>query len=486
MLDDESLLQIFSHCRLNDEENWNLRFQWRKLTNVCQRWRCLVFNSRSHLDMCLLLTNDSPPLDTLRHLPSLPLVIDYSARTRTVARKDEDNIRFGLQRHGRICRVALRAPSSSLRMWLELMNKPFPRLGDLSLSTEEMSLVLPETFQAPFLCRLSLNGIGLPRRLLLLSSMIALSTLSLTHIPDACYFPPIHLVAQLQSLLYLEELSIGFAIPIPLPSSEGELLPRPIPPVTLPALRWLTFRGVGAYLENLVAQISAPLLEQLTLTLFFELAFTLVNLTEFIRRTRGFVFPVARVIFNEEGVSIDAGHDEQRGVGKFGLYVHVNCEALDWQIDSATQVCDALRNVLSAVEELTIDLDVDGIPSNWENALESMLWHELLLPFIGVKKLHISFLLTLELSQALESAPEELVLELLPELQELEVQLEIDSAREAFSAFVETRESAGRPIHLSASPIPQYLNQATQLISGYRTFIHAQGKTICSYNELRR
>ncbi|KAH9985704.1 hypothetical protein BJV77DRAFT_97974 [Russula vinacea] len=182
----------------------------------------------------------------------------------------------------------------------------------------------------------------------------------------------------------------------------------------------------------------------------------------------------------------NASHDDQRGIGKFGLYVNVNCETLDWQIDSATQVCGALGNVLSAVEDLTIDIDMDVMRSFWENdTLDSTLWHELLLPFIGVKKLHISFSLTLELSQALESAPEELVLELLPELQELEVQLEIDSARKAFCAFVEARESAGRPIYLSASPIPQYLNQAMQLISGYQTFIHAQEKTISSYDELR-
>jgi hypothetical protein len=62
---------------------------------------------------------------------------------------------------------------------------------------------------------------------------------------------------------------------------------------------------------------------------------------------------------------------------------------LDWQIDSATQVCSALGKVVSAVEELTLDLNADGMPSNWENTFDNMLWHELLLPFIGVKKLHI-------------------------------------------------------------------------------------------------
>ena len=443
--------------------------------------------------MCLRLTNKSPSLDTLCHLPSLPLVIDYSHETwvgRARTRKYEDNIHLGLQRHGRVCRVALRAPSSSLRILLEPMNKPFPRLGDLfllSTTTEELSPVLPETLRAPFLRSLSLHGIGIPKGLSLLSSMIALSTLSLTHIPDSCYFPPGHLVTQLQGLYCLEELSIGFAIPIPLPSSEGQLLPAPIPPVTLPVLRRLTFRGVGVYLENLVAQINTPLLERLNLTLFFELAFTLVNLTEFVHRTERFRRLIARVIFNKEGASIDAGHYEQFVIGKpeSCLYVNVNCKPLDWQVDATMQVCSALRNVLSAVEELTLDLDADVMPSFWDITLDSTVWQQLLLPFTGVKKLHISFSLTLELSQALESVPGELVLEFLPELRELEVQLNTDYAKKVFSMFVEIRESLGRPVHLWALPIlhaepevppkfyymdtfgQQYQFWAMQLISGY-------------------
>ena len=499
-LDDDSLLQVFSYCRLEEEDNWNLRLKWRKLAHVCQRWRYLVFDSSSILDMCLRLTNKSPSIHTLCHLPSLPLVIDYSDKTR-MARKDENNIHLGLQRHGRVCRVALQAPSSSLRILLKPMNKPFPRLGDLSLlstTTEELSPVLPETLRAPFLQSLALHGIGLPKGLSLLSSMIALSTLSLTHIPDSCYFPPGHLVTQLQGLYCLEELSIGFAIPIPLPSNEGQLLLAPIPPVTLPALRRLTFRGVGIYLDNLAAQINTPLLEQLSLTLFFELAFALVNLTEFIHRTERFRCLVSRVIFNKQGASIYAGHYKQRAIGKSSLYVNVNCETLDWQIDSAAQVCHALGNVLSAVEELSLDLDVDVMPSFWEITLDSTVWHELLLPFTGVKKLYISFSLTLELSQALESVPGELVLELLPELRGLEVELEIDYAKKVFSAFVEIRESAGRPVHLWASPIQavlhaeatepevppnfyymdafgqQYQYLAMQLISRYRSLVQTQ------------
>ena len=398
--------------------------------------------------MYLLLTNNSPSLDTLSHLPPLPLSIDYSDRTRTMTREDDDNIHLGLQQHGRARWVVLQGPSSSLHMWLRPMNNLFPRLEDLTLtstSTEELSLILPEALQAPDLHRLSLHGIGLPKGSPLLSSAVSLSTLSLTHIGASNYFTPEHLVTQLRDLPLLEELSIGFAIPIPLPSSEGALLPAPISSVTLPSLRRLTFRGVDVYIDNLVAQINTPLLERLSLTLFFDLTFTLVNVTEFIQRTEGFGCFVARIVFNEYAASIDA---EQQGIQTGILSLHINCEPLDWQADSVAQVCNALGKVVSAVEDLTLDLDADGMPSDWEDTLDIMLWHDLLMPFIGVKKLRIGRLLTSGLSQSLQSVTGELVLELLPELQELEAYIETDDEEERFSAFAKIRESMGRPVHL--------------------------------------
>ena len=514
-LDNDSLLQIFNHCRVKCEDDWNLRLMWRNLVHVCRRWRYLMFDSSSHLDMCLFLMNGSPSINTLSHLPALPLAIDYSdITTRTMARKDVKNIRFGLKQHGHVHRVILKASSSWLQMWLTLMNEHFPRLEDLSLlstTNEKMKLILPETLRAPNLRRLALHGIGLPKGLPLLSSTITLSTLSLTHLGASSYFPPGHLTKHLQSLPYLEELSIGFAIPIPLPSSERELLLPPIPPVTLPTLRQLTFRGVDIYLENLVAQINTPLLDRLNLTLFFDLAFTLANLTKFIHRIEGFECLVAQFIFNKDGASIYAGSYDQSSVGQLSL--HVSCEPLDWLIDSATQVCSALGDALLAVEELTLDLDVDGMPSDWEETVDGMVWLELLLPFIGVKKLHIGSSLAREVSQALESDDGGLVSELLPDLQELEVQLEIDDAKKVFSALVQTRESMGRPIHLLAAPTLRhtkpnklpvapkmvrppfitpkdfggpYRKPAMALISICQTFVYMQEQAFRSYDELRR
>ena len=456
ILDNDSLLQIFDHYRLNHKYDWNGQLMWRKLTHVCRRWRSIIFNSWFHLDIRLHLTiyGNSRSVGALSHLPPLPLVIDYSIWANAGTLRDRDNVRLGLQQHGRVCRIDLMAPLSRLRIWLEPMNTLYPRLEYLSLSSttvEAINPILPETFLAPDLRHLALHGIGLPKGLPLLSSSIILSSLSLTNIRACCYFPPVDLVTQLQGLPLLEELSIGFAIPIPLLSNEGDSLPFPILPVTLPTLRKLTFRGVDIYFDNLVAQIDAPLLEQLTFTLFFDTTFTLVNMTKFVSRIEGFECPSARIYFQRDCVSIDAGHHKQRRPEKLSL--RVNCERLDWQFDSAAQLCSALRKVMSTVDDLTLDFQPYRMPSDWENTRDDMLWNELLLPFLGVKTLYIDNpLLTLDFSQALESATGVLVLELLPELQELDAGLNSGRVMEAFSVFAETRRSLGRPVHVTGLP----------------------------------
>ena len=459
ILDNDSLLQIFDHCRLNQKNDWNFLFIWQNLTHVCRRWRFVILDSWLHLDIRLHLTVTGNPrsVDTLSHLPPLPLDIRYSGDMKPISGRDKDNILLGLQQHGRVCSISLVAPSSYLRIWLEPMDRPYPRLEYLSLlssAKDSTNPMLPETLQAPDLRHLTLHGIGLPKGLPLLSSTIVLSSLFLTDIPASCYFPPVHLVTQLQVLPHLEELSIGFAIPIPLPSNKGDLLPFPILLVTLPTLRKLTFRGVDIYFDNLVAQIDAPLLEQLTLTLFFDITFTLVNLTKFVSKIEGFECPSARIYFHRNCVSLDAGHDKQRRLEKLSL--RVSCERLDWQFDSAAQLCSALRKVVSTVEDLTLGIAIytfPRIPWDWENTRDDMLWNELLLPFLGVKKLRIADdLLTLDFSQALESATGGLVLGLLPELQELDAKLNTDRVKEAFSTFAETRRSVGRPVHLPGLP----------------------------------
>jgi len=451
ILNHDALLNIFHHYRLQDVGSWNLRLAWCKLARVCRRWRYLIYDSSSLLDIYLLFTNGSPALDSLAHLPHLPLVIDYCNETATRVQQDELSILTGLEQRARVRRIFLQVPPPHLGICLATMSDLYPILEDLTLSStteEETSMVLPSTFSARNLRHLALQGVGFPTELPIFTYFTTLLTLTLTRIPARYYFHPGHLVTQLQGLHHLEELSIGFAIPIPLPSTEGDLLPAPMPRVTLPTLKRLTFRGVAVYLENLVAQINAPLLERLIVALFFEIDFTLVSLTQFVHATSGLRCLSAKVLFKSGGVSIVTNDGEFLSSG--GLTININCEHLDWQIDVATQCCAALEQVLYAVDELTLELNKDGMPSDWDDSLDSMLWRGLLLPFRGVKKLQIGSSLTFELSDALKSDAAELDLNPLPELQKLEVQLEVNHANMLFSTFIETRDLEGRPVELDS------------------------------------
>jgi hypothetical protein len=228
--------------------------------------------------MHIQCTNGTPTVDTLDHLLFLPLFMDYRDTIATITRQDELAIRHALLLRDRVRRIVLHLRPSILHDILMFMSEPFSMLEHLSLSStsrEDTVLVLPKACLAPNLRHLTLLGIDLPKRLRFLFSCVSLVSLALTDIRASGYFTPRLLVARLQSLPQLEELSIGFSIPIPRLSAERELLGKWGTPVTLPNLKHLVFRGVSAYLERIVAQIRAPCLERLDITLFNQIAFAL-------------------------------------------------------------------------------------------------------------------------------------------------------------------------------------------------------------------
>ena len=312
---------------------------------------------------------------------------------------------------------------------------------------------LPETFLAPNLRHLTLSGIRLPAELTLLST-ISLVTLILADIRATTYFLPKDLVRYLQSFSQLEELSISFSVPLPRPSAERELSDALQNPVTLPTLRYLTFKGVGAYLDSLVAQIRAPLLDHLNITLFNQIAFALPHLSHFTNTTEGLDLPTAKIIFTHDAVSVVTDHrTQQLGSRHPGFSLQVICKQLDWQIDSAAQICRSLMPVLSRVERLELDFDGMMIPAEFrDGAVDGVTWRELLEPFIGARGLHICRTLTRELSSALQLDNVGLDPGLLPSLLVLAPKIQEEQAIKAFASFVNICQVAGRPVHLSPLP----------------------------------
>ena len=464
-VNDDVLLNIFNCYRLDEEDDWNVRLLWCKLSQVCQRWRHLIYDCASHLSMHIECTNGTPIVDTLDHLPPLPLVVDYKTKNKysgatVLTERDQIGILNAIRLHDRVRLIDLDLPPSILYKVLALMDRHFPILEHLSLSfsaENSIHLTLPKAFMAPNIRHISIPSINLSKRLRLLTSTISLVTLKLKNMQSSSYFRPRLLVARLSSLPQLEELSIEFSVPIPRPSTEMELLGEEGTPVTLPNLQILCFKGVSAYLESLVAQIRVPLLERLGITLFNQIAFVLPHLYHLINITEAFKLPTATVYFHHDEVSVVTAHHSSRQFFE-PLCLRVKCKQLDWQIDCVGQICNALIPTLSAVERFTLELYYRNhrrIPTELQNgAIDSTTWHELLRSFIGVEDLHIDHELLEELSRALQVDEVGSEPGFLPHLQF------ITAEDDKFTSFIHARKVVGRPVRFRWLPPPLQWSRA--------------------------
>ena len=123
---------------------------------------------------------------------------------------------------------------------------------------------------------------------------------------------------------------------------------------------------------------------------------------------------------------------------------------LDWQVSSAVQIFNALSQIFSAVEHLTLSYGAHSQPSEERNGVDRTEWRKLLRSFSNVKTLRIEDGLVGELSRCLHLEDGEHSLELLPELQELAYSGS-GNASSAFTSFIDTRQNAGRPVTLIKS-----------------------------------
>ena len=105
-------------------------------------------------------------------------------------------------------------------------------------------------------------------------------------------------------------------------------------------------------------------------------------------------------------------------------------------------------STLSNVDRLDIRED-HYEPPDWQDDIENTQWIELLQPFTTVKDLHISKQVTSRVAPALQELSGELVVDLLPGLQNLfVVGLEPSGPVQAIEQFIAARTVSGRPVAL--------------------------------------
>ena len=93
-----------------------------------------------------------------------------------------------------------------------------------------------------------------------------------------------------------------------------------------------------------------PRLERLHVQVFEELTFSVPHLVQFINATQNLRFDSAEIDFSNKRACVETYAHE---TDAYAFSIKVYCEHLDWQVSSATQISNALSQVLPSVEHLT-------------------------------------------------------------------------------------------------------------------------------------
>ena len=132
----------------------------------------------------------------------------------------------------------------------------------------------------------------------LLLSDTQLVRLRLGSIPHSGYISPKAMATCLSVLIRLENLAITFESPQSRPDHKIQRLPSPA--CIFPVLIELHIKGASEYLDDHVARIDAPMLDNLEITFFHQLIFDTPHLTQFISHTSKFKSPgEMRVVFSK-------------------------------------------------------------------------------------------------------------------------------------------------------------------------------------------
>jgi hypothetical protein len=201
-------------------------------------------------------------------------------------------------------------------------------------------------------------------------------------------------------------------------------------------------------LDDLVAHIDAPRLDDLYIIFLNQIIFDTPRLIQFICRTPKLnALEKARVTFDGGAATVNFS-SLTSSHGK--LQVYISCRELDWQVSSLEQVSTSSLPPLSTLEDLYI---YEGTSSraHWQDNIENALWQELLHPFRTVKKLYLSEEFALRIGPALQELVGGRATEVLPTLENifLEGLQPSGPVQEGIGKFVAARQVTSHPIVVS-------------------------------------
>jgi hypothetical protein len=384
--------------------------------------------------------------------PELPIVIDGRAMKR--AHSAATNIVSALKHHDRVRQVFVEPISHSLlEVFSETMQAPFPLLTDLHLSSYDENHGTPpflsDSFSAPSLQHLYLDGISFPGLPNLLSSVHNLVTLTLRNTPLYGYISPESMVTSLSALTRLEEFCLLFRLLRSRPNQEVRH-PPPLTPIVLPALTKLDIKCNSEYLEDIVSRIDTPLLNKAEIVFFDQPVFDTHLLCHFIGRTEAFKAPRrAEISFFTSGVAIALFQQQRMNyhIDHKALQLGISCDSLHLQLLSVVQVFTSLfPPLLPTLERL--EIHQRGQYSLENSYTEHTQWWELLLPFTSVKDLALSEEVVPHIALVLLFPFGASATAVLPALRNLLLQSPqpVGYVQNAIHCFIVARQLSGHPV----------------------------------------
>ena len=458
-LPDDVLLKIFKFFVDAIVNFYYAPEQWRTLVHICRRWRNLAFTSPRHLNLLLLCKPPWRSVDILENMldiwPELPI---YLLGWDHPGQEAIDDVVAVLKLNHRVSRIHLKKTSRlAWETFAPLMQHPFPALTYLwvepyvPIQNEISSSFLGGS--APCLQDLLLAGFPFPALPELLLSAPNLIHLRYQHIPPSGYISPEAIVTSLSALTRLESLSLTFLPPEDLPDRAIRISP-PHMRTLLPALTYLRYQGVPGYMEDLVAQIDAPLLEGMVITLFHQEVLEVSQLAKFVRRADKLSFlDRAQVTCDDDDISVTLSQEFLvERVDPKTLELTPACREQDMWLSYLAQFCASCLPTLSPFESLHI-LDSYNFTWAWEDVIDpdpDPKWLELLCLFNTVKDLRLQKFVASRVAQALRWLPAERITEVLPALENIFISGHepFGPVMEVISEFAHARQLSGQPVSI--------------------------------------
>ena len=445
MLPGNVLLEIFDFYRGDPASiianSSSDRWRWRTLTQVCRKWRNLVFTSPRRLDLRVVCSDTTPTRTSLDIWPPFPIIVICLTHLNTSCENGVENIMAALEHYDRTCEIyIMNINGSALEKLANVMNGPFPALTAFTLwASGESAPVFTEKFLGgsapPRLRSLNIRGIPFPTFPTFILSATYLVDLNLLDIPTPGHAPPDIMATCLAALPNLKHLTFGFRSPLSRPERTS---PPPPKRAALSTLAHLSFSGVSEYLEDFLARIDTPLINRLVVAFFMDLVFDIPRLYGFARHMeRSKPFKQAKIEFSGPVIKITFGSPT-----RFAL--EIRCERPDWQLSSIVQIFSRQLPILSHIERLELrESPWEYIRWKGDPDLDSLLWLELFHLFIAVQSLYVP-----PIAAAFQKLTEGVAMEMFPVLRNIVLEGFQPSGPvyETIRSFVAARQSSGHPV----------------------------------------